>query len=246
MLIVGRTGQAAPVATQSFGSWVLTCSVDEMTDRAICILRLRDLLVAPSELFPGVVLEIRDVGGRLLPVVTASQEVAQGPLRRLRPGTQVELRFPPAEMLRMPCDGGAQELACAPRLSDAIRAEQELATASHALFRAPLLPLASGEELGTVRLAFTGTAEAMARYRELVPPTPLRVDPTAREAQKRLMLAAGFGGLLLLAILVSAVVMWRRRMRPPEEELLMQQQLLLLQQQQNQPQQTPQMNVLMR
>ena len=179
---------AAP-ASEDIGSWNLACTVDRMTDRSHCVLRLKAWADAPGEHSPGLALEIQDRGGHLVPVVTARELTLEGAGRGLLALTgTAQLRFPPSAFYEMPCALEGRTLACAPRRGDAERAERELAGAATALVRMTGMG-AGGSSAEPVELRLTGTAQALARYRQFTPPSPAQEDTpgiSGREAMDRL------------------------------------------------------------
>jgi hypothetical protein len=180
---------APPPATEDIGSWSLACTVDRMTDRSSCVLRLKAWANPPGEHSPGLALEIQDRGGRLVPVVTARELTLEGAARGLLAlsGT-AQLRFPPNAFYEMPCGLEGRTLTCAPRRADAERAEREIAGAATALVRMTGMG-SGGGSAEPVELRLTGTAQAMARYRQFTPPSPAQDDApgiSGREAMDRL------------------------------------------------------------
>ncbi len=183
------TAQALPTppATEDIGSWTMACTVDRMTDRSSCVLRLKQWADPPGEHSPGLALEIQDRGGRLVPVVTARELTLEGAGRGLLALTgAAQLRFPPNPFYEMPCGLEGRTLSCAPRRADAERAERELAAAATALVR---ITGTGGGSAEPVELRLSGTAQAMARYRQFTPPSPAQDDApgiSGREAMDRL------------------------------------------------------------
>ena len=181
------TPAASPPATEEIGSWTMACTMDRMTDRSACVLRLKAWADPPGEHSPGMALEIQDRGGRLVPVVTARELTLEGAGRGLLALTgTAQLRFPPNTFYEMPCGLEGRTLACAPKRADAERAERELAAATTALVRITGM---GGGNAEPVELRLTGTAQALARFRQFTPPSPARDDApgiSGREAMDRL------------------------------------------------------------
>ncbi len=177
----------APPVAEDIGSWTLGCTVDRMTDRSTCVLRLKQWADPPGEHSPGLALEIQDRGGRLVPVVTARELTLEGAGRGLLALTgAAQLRFPPNLFHEMPCGLEGRTLSCAPRRADAERAERELATAGAALVRITGM---GGGTAEPVELRLSGTAQALARYRQFTLPSPAQDDApgiSGREAMDRL------------------------------------------------------------
>ena len=177
---------ALPVAAQptgalaeSIGTWRLTCATDRMTDRTACTLLHQRPAERSEPGSPALALEIVDRGGHLLPAVTARDLTLEGASRGLLALTgTVQLRFPPDPLIEMPCGLEGRSLVCAPRgEADATRAEQELAQADRALLR--VVATGGGSTAEPVELPLSRTREAMARFRQLVPPgsTPSPAPP---------------------------------------------------------------------
>lgn len=179
---------AAQPAGEEIGTWRLTCTQDRMTDRTACLLRHRDWVEPPGGSAPGLVLEVVDRGGRLLPAVTARDLSLESASRGLLALTgTVQLRFPPNRFVEMPCGLEGRSLVCAPRESDAARMEQELPQAERVLLR--MTGLGSGGSTAEPReLPLAGTREALARFRQRVPPSPPDSAPAldGRELLQRL------------------------------------------------------------
>jgi len=174
LLITASAGAQSPTPTgavpEEIGSWRLGCITDRMTDRADCQLRHRD----PVERAAGsggssLLLEIRDRGGRLVPVVAARDLTLEGAGRGLLAITgTAQLRFPPNRFFEMPCGLEGRNLVCAPRPEDAQRAAEELAAAPTALVR--MVGFGAGSTSAEpVELRLDRTRDAMARYRARVP-----------------------------------------------------------------------------
>jgi hypothetical protein len=174
LLITASATAQAPTPTgavpEEIGSWRLACVTDRMTDRADCQLRHRD----PVERATGaggssLLLEIRDRGGRLVPVVAARDLTLEGAGRGLLAITgTAQLRFPPNRFFEMPCGLEGRNLVCAPRPEDTQRAAEELAAAPTALVR--MVGFGAGSTSAEpVELRLDRTRDAMARYRARVP-----------------------------------------------------------------------------
>jgi hypothetical protein len=193
---------AAPAAAQSpvneaIGTWRLTCVADRMTDRTACALLHAQPADRSEPGRPSLALEVIDRGGRLVPAVTARDLTLEGASRGLLALTgTVQLRFPPNRMIEMPCGLEGRSLVCAPRGEEAARAEAELPAADRVLLRV----VATGGGGGTmepVELPLRGTREALARFRQQVPPgtAPQAADQPgldAREILQRLRQLFGY------------------------------------------------------
>jgi hypothetical protein len=169
-------------AAEEIGSWRLACTTDRMTDRTSCILRHRDP-VERAALGAGLILEILDRNGQLVPAVTArdlSIESAQRALLALT-GT-AQIRFDRNPLIEMPCGLEGRSLVCAPRPADAARAAAELPGAERALVR--MTGMGSGStaasEPAELRLAETRAATERLRRAQPAgtapPPPPPGVD----------------------------------------------------------------------
>lgn len=189
VLTLGANAQPAPPAAETIGSWQLACSQDRMTDRSRCVLRLDQWVDRPGERSPGLALEVQDRGGRLVPVVTARELTLDGASRGLLAlSGSAQLRFPPEPLHELPCGLEGRSLVCGPRAAEAERAERELARADRVLVRMVGLG-GSGEDSEPVELRLSGTAQAMARFRQFTPPGPPQQDAPGlggREALDRL------------------------------------------------------------
>jgi len=174
LLITASAAAQAPspagAVPEEIGSWRLGCVADRMTDRADCQLRHRD----PVERAAGtggtsLLLEIRDRGGRLVPVVAARELTLEGAGRGLLAITgTAQLRFPPNRFFEMPCGLEGRNLVCAPRPEDAARAAEELAASPTVLVR--MVGFGAGSTSAEpVELRLDRTRDAMARYRSRVP-----------------------------------------------------------------------------
>ncbi|WP_236571801.1 hypothetical protein [Rhodovarius lipocyclicus] len=160
---------------ESFGTWRLGCMTDRMTDRTACMLRHQDWVERPGG-GPGLALEIQERGGRLVPVVTARELGLDGASRGLMAlAGKVQLRLGRNAMIEMSCGLEGRTLSCFPRAEEAERMESELRDAPYALVRPTGLG-AGGSSPEPVELPLSGTAQAMARYRQFVPPGPVRTE----------------------------------------------------------------------
>lgn len=171
LLPLGATAAAQPVADE-IGTWRLVCAADRMTDRTACTL-LHARPVEPSEPGrPALALEIVERAGRMVPAVTARDLTLEGAARGLLALTgAAQLRFPPNRLFEMPCGLEGRSLVCAPRAEDLPRAEAELPAADRVLVRMQGLGVGGGGTAAEpVELRLSGTAAAIARYRQQVPP----------------------------------------------------------------------------
>ncbi|MDI3305551.1 MAG: hypothetical protein QJR07_00490 [Acetobacteraceae bacterium] len=185
---------AAPARAQQveeIGTWRLACSTDRMTDRTSCLLRLREWVEPPGTGMPGLALEVTERGGRLVPAVTSRDLTLEGAARGLLALTgTAQLRLPPHRLFEMPCGLEGWSLVCAPRQEDAARAEQELPQADRVLVRMLGMAGSGGPAAEPVELRLSGTAAALARYRQAVPPSAAAPEPPGldgRELLQRLL-----------------------------------------------------------
>ncbi len=185
-LLLAPAARAQPV--EEIGSWRLACVTDRMTDRAACLLRHRDWLERPAGSGSGLAFEIIDRRGRLVPAVTARELTLDGAARGLLAlsGT-AQLRFPPNQMVEMPCGLEGRSILCTPKAEDAARVEAELLQADRALLRL----VGTGGSSSTAEpteLRLSGTRDAVARLARQAP----------REPQAAVEPPAGFDGRELL------------------------------------------------
>ncbi len=163
----------APIA-EDFGSWTLGCVTDRMTDRASCRLQLKEWVERPGS-GPGLALEIQDRGGRLVPVVLARDLGLDGASRGLMAlAGRVQLRFGRSPMAELGCGLEGRTLSCVPAPADAERLERELAGAETVLLRLTGLGTGGGSNAEPTEFRLSRTREAMARFRQLVPPDTSR------------------------------------------------------------------------
>lgn len=176
---------------EDIGTWRLACSTDRMTDRTTCTLRLRAWVEPPSDGMPGLTLEVIERGGRLVPAVTSRDLTLEGAARGLLALTgTAQLRFPPNRLFEMPCGLEGWSLVCAPRPEEAARAERELPQADRVLVRMLGMAGSGSPAAEPVELRLSGTAEALARYRQAVPPGAAAPEQPAldgRELLQRLL-----------------------------------------------------------
>lgn len=187
---LAQTTPPQPPASEDIGSWNLACTMDRMTDKASCILRLKDWVSRPGESSPGLALEIMERGGRLVPAVTARDLTIEGAGRGLLAlSGQAQLRFAPSPLFEMPCGLDHRNLVCTPRRADAERAERELGATERVLVRMVGTGSGGGASNEPVELALSGTRQAMQRFRQFVPPGPPTDDQPGiggREMMERL------------------------------------------------------------
>ncbi|MCR0983022.1 hypothetical protein [Roseomonas populi] len=184
--------------TESVGSWILSCSLDRMTDRSECRMLHRQPVAPASAGLAALALEVADRGGKLVPVVTARDLSLEGAGRGLLALTgTAQLRFPPNRLFDMPCGLESRSLVCAPREADLARAAAELPGATRVLVRIDGLLVPEGQAMKEpVELPLSGTADALARFRArqpegTAPPPPPSGLPDLREMLSRLMALIG-------------------------------------------------------
>jgi hypothetical protein len=175
-------GAAHAQTTETIGPWQLVCVTDRMTDRSDCRLRHRDLIEPGAAGRPGLVLELLDRGGRVIPAVTARDLSIEDASRGLLAFTgTAQLRFPPNRLFEMPCGFEGRSLVCAPRTEDAARATEELPRASAVLVRMQVTAAQGGGEPAELRLAETG--EAIRRLRARMPEGTAPQPPAGFDAR---------------------------------------------------------------
>ncbi len=175
----------ASPGTEEIGTWRLTCTVDRMTDRGLCVLRHRDWVEPPTTGQAGLALEVQNRGGRLVPVVVARDMPLEGAARGILALTgTAQLRFPPNPMFELPCGLEGRSLACAPRPADAARAAEELPAAGRVLVRMVGLGTGGGPQTEPVELPLSGTREALAQFRRRAPEPPPPPPPPAAEVRE--------------------------------------------------------------
>lgn len=188
LLLLAVPARAQPV--EEIGTWRLACTTDRMTDRTTCLLRLRAWVEPPSGSTPGLALEVIERGGRLVPAITSRDLTLEGAARGLLALTgTAQLRFPPHRLFEMPCGLEGWSLICAPRPEDTARAEQELPQAERVLVRMLGMAGSGSPAAEPVELRLSSTAEALARYRQAVPPgiAPEQPGLDGRELLQRLL-----------------------------------------------------------
>ncbi|MCS6892918.1 MAG: hypothetical protein RMK64_10145 [Rhodovarius sp.] len=174
LLLLALPAAAQVPTAQEFGTWTLGCITDRMTDRTACRLQHKEWVERPGS-GPGMALEIQDRGGRLVPVVTARDLGLDGASRGLMAlAGRVQIRFDRHPMFEMSCALEGRNLVCFPHPDLGERAERELAEASTVLIRLTGLGAGGGAQAEPIELPLSGTRQAMARLRELVPPSPPR------------------------------------------------------------------------
>ncbi|MDJ0386591.1 hypothetical protein QMO56_00575 [Roseomonas sp. E05] len=186
VLLAALPAHAAP---DQFGSWILNCSTDPMTDQSTCRMTHAQPVEPATEHMPALALEIAPRRGRLVPVVTARDLNLEGALRGLLALTgTAQLRFPPNPLFEMPCGLEGRSVVCAPRPEDAARAAEELPKADQVLVRVLGFGSATAES-APHELPLSQTPEALAAFRAEVPPEQADTPPPAfnlREMIQRL------------------------------------------------------------
>jgi hypothetical protein len=169
LLLAGPVAaQQRPVA-EEIGSWVVDCPAE--SPREPCRLRHRTLVMQPGAGGPAVALEVVYRGNRFIPVLALrglATQAALGGVLALQ--ATASLRFDGAPRIELACglDGGA--VICAPAVTAATDAANQLASARSVLVQVKLgLPggMALPEESRPLDL--TRTAEALARFRATAP-----------------------------------------------------------------------------
>ena len=186
------TPAAAQVVNETIGTWRLSCATDRMTDRTHCTLLHQQPVERSEPGRPALALEVVERGGRLVPAVTARDLTLESAARGLLALTgAAQLRFPPNRLFEMPCGLEGRSLVCAPRPEDAERAAHELPQADRALVRV-VGPGGGTSTAEPTELRLSGTREALARFRQLVPPGSAAAQPApqgfgARELLQRFL-----------------------------------------------------------
>ena len=163
MMMAGPAFAQVPVA-EEIGSWRLGCVIDRMTDRAACQLRHSDWVERGTAGTPGLVLEIQDRGGRLVPVLGARELGLDGAARGMSIlAGRVQMRLGANPMFEMRCGLDGRSIFCFPNPAEAERVERELATADRLLVR-------MGSAAEPTELRLDRTRDAMAAFRRQVPP----------------------------------------------------------------------------
>jgi hypothetical protein len=179
--------------TETFGPWLLSCTLDRMTDQSSCRMLHRQPVDPASAGQAALTLEVEDRGGRLVPVVAARDLNLEGAARGVLAFTgTAQLRFPPNRLFEMPCGLEGRSLVCAPREGDLARAAAELPTADRVLVRVTGLLVPRDQAMTEpVELRLSDTAAALARLRARVPagssPPPPRPGLDLREMLERLL-----------------------------------------------------------
>ena len=172
--------QAAPHGgTEEIGTWLLSCTADPMTDRTECRLLHRQPVEPAAVGRAPLTLEVVDRGGLLVPVVTARNLTIEGVGRGLLALTgTAQLRFPPEQLVEMPCGLEGRSVVCAPRPEDARRVAAELPGAERVLVRVAGLLDGEGDRAEPTELRLSRTGErpgALARARPGRRPSPARL-----------------------------------------------------------------------
>ncbi|WP_159346412.1 hypothetical protein [Roseomonas harenae] len=157
--------------TETIGPWLLSCTLDRMTDRSECRM-LHSQPVQPSSAgLAALALEIADRGGRLVPVVTARDLSLEGAARgALAIAGTVQLRFPPNRLFELPCGLEGRSVVCAPRDGDLERAAAELPRADRVLVRVGGMLVPEAQAMREpVELRLSDTTAALARFRARQP-----------------------------------------------------------------------------
>ncbi|MFC3123924.1 hypothetical protein ACFOD4_02530 [Pseudoroseomonas globiformis] len=174
-------------ATESFGPWILSCAADPMTDHTACRMTHATPVDPATASEAPLALEVASRRGVLVPVVTARDLGMDGAARGLLALTgTVQLRFPPHQMMELPCGLEGRSVVCAPRPEDAARAAAELPDADRVLLRIMGLGAATAESTPR-ELPLSDTARALAGFREHAPPNQADEPPPPFDLREMLM-----------------------------------------------------------
>jgi hypothetical protein len=162
-----------PHSEQEIGSWLVTCTMDPMTDAQVCRMRNRMWLVVADDTRPGMAFEVLLRFDELVPAVTVrglSLSTALSGLLTLTATAQV--RFDGNPMIELPCTLESSSVVCAPGKTDAHTLAEQLPKARSVMVRFRAvgdLPLPTPD--GPLALDLQRTPEALARYRLAGPPS---------------------------------------------------------------------------
>ena len=170
-LAAGPARAQAPGGTETIGPWLLSCSLDRMTDQSSCRMLHREPVAPAAAGLAPLALEVEDRGGALVPVVTARDLSLEGAARgALALAGTVQLRFPPNRLFELPCGLEGRSVICAPREADRARAAAELPGADRVLVRVTGFLLPEGQAMrDPVELRLTDTRAALTRLRARQP-----------------------------------------------------------------------------
>lgn len=189
-LAFGQARRVEPqAATETIGSWVLSCAQDPMTDRGACTLRHRLWLEEPRRgdaPRPGVALEVLVRGGISVPAVVARDlTLDSGRLGALGLMASAQVRFGRDAAQDLPCGLEGRSLVCAPRAEAAEVVAAQFLNASTALVRLPQNPItgSGGEALA---LDLSETRAAVQRYRARMPVAPAPEPPPTQGFQAQM------------------------------------------------------------
>lgn len=189
-----------PHSEQTIGAWVISCATDPMSDAQVCDMRHTLWLVVPDDSRPGMALEVKSLGGLLVPVVTVRELSLSTALTGLLTLTATaQVRFDGAPMAELPCSLDGASVVCVPSKADAAMLAEQLAKAKSVLVRFRAvgnLPLPVPD--GPLALDLDRTPEALARYRVAGPePAPAQssLAQDLKDTAERLMRRLGVPGM---------------------------------------------------
>jgi len=179
----GAAGAQAPtlsptVTERSFGSWVLACTADPITDRGECVLRHRLWLVPAADGQGGIALEILLRDDTALPAVTARRlSITDTKRAALALGATAEVRVGTERMAEAPCGLEGRDALCVPAGEAAARVAAALPEASRVLVRLRTAAVVGGGGGEIYALDLEGTREAVAALRAHAARQPPRETP---------------------------------------------------------------------
>jgi hypothetical protein len=156
-----------PHRQQEIGSWLVTCTMDPMTDTQVCRMRHRLWLTVPSDSAPGMAFEVQQRFDLLVPAVTVRHLSLGTALSGLLTLTATaQLRFDGNPMVELPCTLEGVSVICLPGKADAAVVAEQLPKARSVMVRFRAvgnLPLPVPD--GPFALDLDRTAETLDRYR---------------------------------------------------------------------------------
>jgi hypothetical protein len=156
-----------PHSEQQFGSWLLRCAIDPMTDAQVCRMRNSLWLVVPKDGHPGMAFEVQQRFDQLVPAVTVRDLSLGSVLSGLLTLTATaQIRFDGNPMMELPCSLEGASVICIPTKADAGILAEQMPKARSVLVRFRAvgnLPLPVPD--GPLALDLDRTPEALVRYR---------------------------------------------------------------------------------